>query len=267
MKATLNIHAGLRQKSTILKSVFATTPYKLANITEDKQGQVLELMIMSNSPGILDGDQHAVQVELEAGTNIRLHTQSYQRLFNMQKSASLSFSVNMAANSSFFYLPHPTVPHKASSFSITNNIRLAENCTLVFGEIITCGRKLNGEVFSFTKYTCQTQIFLHEKLVIKENLRLEPAAVNIYAVGQLEGFTHQATLIYLRERSNIPALILQISELLLHEKGIVFGISEAPVSGLVCRFLGLKAEQLHDCLKRIGEFLFQIQGVKTDIYA
>ena len=93
MKSCLYIDISLREHRSILKSVYATTPYKLADITENKKGGALELMIMSNSPGILDGDEHELRVNLQAGTFVNLHTQSYQRLFNMKQSASLALTV------------------------------------------------------------------------------------------------------------------------------------------------------------------------------
>ena len=46
------------------------------------------------------------------------------------------------------------------------------------------------------------------------------------------------------------------SNYLLTEEEIMFGITAAPVNGLVVRLLGYKAEQLHACLKIIAEKIF-----------
>ena len=51
----------------------------------------------------------------------------------------------------FVLLPHPSVPHEAIDFTSRNKIYLSDNCSLIFGEVLTCGRKLNGEVFSIFK--------------------------------------------------------------------------------------------------------------------
>ena len=95
------------------------------------------------------------------------------------------------------YLPHLSVPHEGSDFTARNKIYLVDNCSLVWGEVLTCGRKLNGEVFLFSKYHNVTEIFLNNKLIIKENLLIQPGQINVNAIGQLEGYTHQASLIYL----------------------------------------------------------------------
>lgn len=257
MIATLHIQTAVRGNSTYLKNTYFTTPFKVADITEDKTSIRLQLMLMSSSPGILDGDVYRLTIHLEAGSSLQLHTQSYQRLFNMKEGASQAMAVHLSPHSSFCFLPHPSVPHAASVFKSTNKIYLEDNCSLVLGEILTCGRKLNGEVFMFSKYHSITEVFLKNKLVIKENLLIEPASININALGQLEGFTHQASLVYLHATTPVKPLIEWVNELLARQKEIIFGITEAPVNGMIIRILGNKAEQLHDCLKAIAQILPQ----------
>jgi len=267
MIASLYIQAAARVNSTYLKNTYCTTPFKVANITEDKKVNPLHLMLMTSSPGILDGDQYQLKIELEAGASLQLHTQSYQRLFNMKQHASQTMQVNMGNGSAFCFLPHPAVPHTASVFKSTNKIYLQDNCSLVFGEILTCGRKLNGEVFLFSKYHNITEVFLHGKLIIKENLLIEPSTINVNAIGQLEGFTHQASFIYLHPDIEIKLLIEKVNTILAEQKEIVFGISSAPVNGLVLRILGQKAEQLHNCLKAVAGILPQTVSSKTIAHA
>ena len=263
MKASLHIQIGVSEDRTFLRSAFCTTPFKVANITENKKTHLIELMIMSSSPGILDGDHYQLKIDLDAGATLKLHTQSYQRLFNMKAAASLSMRVNMQTGSSFCFIPHPTVPHKSSSFTASNRINLSGNCTLLLGEILTCGRKLNGEIFSFSKYHSVTEIFLHGKLVIKENLLVIPSATNLNAIGQWENYTHQASLVYLDENAPVTEHIKTIQEILSPHNEIIFGISQAPVNGLVIRILGQKAEQLFGCLKTVSELLTKSKKLQT----
>ena len=257
MTATLHIQTAMRQEVTYLKNTFFTTPFKVANITEGKKSPRLHLMLMSSSPGILDGDNYQLKIELEQGCSLQLYTQSYQRLFNMKQSASQLMEVHLAPYASFCFLPHPSVPHASSVFKATNKIYLAGNCSLVFGEILTCGRKLNGEVFLFSKYQNITEVFVYNKLIIKENLLIEPRAIDLNTIGQLEGFTHQASLIYLHPTTKIKPLSELVNEFLSDKTDVIFGLTEAPVNGLIVKMLGNKAEQLQDCLKNIAAILPQ----------
>jgi urease accessory protein len=267
MKAQLKILTACITNSTYLKTCYCTTPFKVANITEDRKGNTLRLMLMSSSPGILDGDEYHLDIELEQNSSLQLHTQSYQRLFTMTKQASQQMEIRLAAGASFCFIPHPCVPHERSGFEARNKIFLTDNCNLVFGEILTCGRKLNGEVFLFTKYHTVTEIFMNDRLVIKENLLVQPQLIDISAIGQLQGFTHQASLIYLNEHAEIKKIMATLNGVLTAQKDISFGLTAAPVNGIIIRMMGQKAEQLFDCLKMIAGFLPQNTQHKTLPYA
>jgi urease accessory protein len=253
MISELHIQTALRNNITFLEKAYCTTPFKIANITEDKKNNTLRLMLMSSSPGILDGDEYNIKIEVANNCSLHLQTQSYQRLFNMKAGATQKTEIYLEQGATFCFLPHPSVPHHSSVFVAKNKIFLANDCNLVWGEVLTCGRKLSGEVFRFSKYHSITEIFKKGKLFIKENLLMQPSLVDVNTIGQLEGFTHQATLIYLNENANTKQLIKIITEFLSTQTEITFGITAAPINGFILRMLGHKAEQLFDCIKTIAE--------------
>jgi urease accessory protein len=264
MNAQLHIQVAGRNGCSYLKKAFFTTPFKVMNITEDKEGGQLHLMLMSSSPGILDGDEYDMKIEVEQNCSLQLHTQAYQRLFNMKQGAAQQMNVHLEDGASFCYLPHPSVPHEQSVFTSRNNFYLDNNCRFLFGEILTCGRKLNGELFLFSKYHSITNIYINDKLAIKENLLMQPSVINVHAIGQLEGFTHQASMIWLNEAADIKNLQQQLAGFLSAEKNIEAGITAAPVNGLIIRMLGNGAEQLYDCMQRINKIIQQGQPVASD---
>lgn len=249
MIAALHINVALRGEVTYLKKSYFSPPFKLADITENRSQRMLHLMQMSSSPGILDHDQFEIKIELEENCQLQLHTQSYQRLFSMKTGANQTIRVDLAQGSSFIYLPHPAVPQANSIFTTRNKIYLSKDCRLLWGDIITCGRKLNGEIFEFSKYHAITEVFLQNRLIIKENICLIPDLINFEAIGQLEGFTHQASLIFLEEAKDLSELIRESTLFLETQTDIIFGITAAPISGLLVRILGNKSEQLINCLK------------------
>jgi urease accessory protein len=267
MIAQLDMQVASMNAITFLQRCYCTTPFKVANITGAKNEPTLRLMLMSSSPGILDADEYKIKIELGKSCSIQLHTQSYQRLFTMKEQATQCTDVHLDKDAAFCFIPHPVVPHSKSSFTARNNFFLAENCSLIFGEVLTCGRKLNGEVFSFSKYHSITQVYRNGKLLIKENLLMQPDFMNVNAIGQLQGFTHQASLIYLSETAEIKTLIPQLYELLSPQQELSVGITAAPVNGLIVRLLGQKAEQLFDCLKLIAGCLPQTNSIKPIAYA
>ena len=269
MISKLHIQVALREGSSFLRQAYFTPPFKVADITEDRKGGPLQLMLMCSSPGILDEDEYEMKLELDEGCSLQLHTQSYQRLFDMKKGASQRMEIRAGRNASFCYLPHPSVPHANSSFTGVNRIFLSEGCSLVWGEVLTCGRKLSGESFRYSRYQSLTEVFMQDRLILRDNICLRPSMNGIHGIGQLEGFTHQASLLFLRGEPD-PAGSLsawvreETAAFLAKEKEIAFGISTPAAGGCVVRILGGKAEQLHACLKTIALIIAQ---TKTSLYA
>ena len=263
MNSTVHIRTGVRNGKSFLQECFYTPPFKIADITENRRDNKLRLMVMNTSPGVLDGDEYAISISLDAGASLQLDTQSYQRLFQMKKDATQTMEVAMEKRSSLHYLPHPLVPHKAASFTTKSKIYLSENCTLCWGEIVTSGRDLRGESFLFSRFHSITDIYLHNKLVVRENLLMRPGMDDLTGMGQLEGYTHQASLIYLNEEAMIPDFIKQICSCLNAERRIEFGCTRLPVNGLLVRILGRSGEQLHESLKKISFMLEQYSEKKT----
>lgn len=264
MKAKLNIQVSVHGGISFLKQNYVSPPFKIANITEDKLAACLHLTLMSSSPGILDGDDYQINIDLDEGSSLHLHTQSYQRLFDMKTGARQSMNVVLEKNASLVYLPHPCVPHQNSIFRSINHIHLKEGASLVWGEILTCGRKLNGEVFQMTYLQIFTSIYFNQKLIIKENLFMEPAHIEPNLLGQMEGYSHQGSLMVLNEEIEIPELRIEITGLLESQKNIDFGITASPIKGLLVRILGNKAEQIHDLQKSIAQLLVN-QKTKAEI--
>jgi urease accessory protein len=255
----LHIQTAERNGITYLKQSYCTPPFKVANITEDKQAGPLHLMLMCSSPGILDGDDYQLKFNIEENAHLHLHTQSYQRLFNMKQGARQKQESYLQKNASLIYIPHPAVPHKQSIFTTSNKIYLEGNNKLIWGELLTCGRKLNGEQFDFIKYHSITELYIQGRLAIKENWLVQPGTTNLQAIGQWEGYTHQASLIIVNNKENISAQYDAITQFLLQKQEITFGISPLPHSGLIVRILGYKAEPLFNCLNQIATLITQNQ--------
>ena len=253
LKTKVYIETVLQEERTVLKNSFCSSPLKIANVTEDKRQNELRLMLMSSSPGVLDNDEYRFDINIRSGSKLRLETQSYQRLFSMKSGASQNMLINLERGAEFIYLPHPTVPHENSIFKTCNKIYIGDNSSLLWGEVISCGRRLNDEVFKFTSYHSITEIFQADKLVVKENLLLRPNEMKLDAIGQLEGFTHQATLLYLNGQDKMDNLADALADEMASTGKISFGISSLPVNGIIVRVLGYKAEQLFSLLQQISQ--------------
>ncbi|MFL9829748.1 urease accessory protein UreD [Flavobacterium sp. ST-87] len=256
MISKVSIEAEVKNGLTQLKSAFFNTPFKVVDIREDKKNPLLELILMSSSPGVLDEDELYFDFTLHENSQMEFTTQSFQRLFTMEKSAFQETNVTLKTNSFLCYLPHPCVPHKGSSFKSSNTIYLEKNASVLWGEIFTCGRKLKEEVFEFKQFQPLTKIYQENRLVFFENLYLKPSESNPVNLGQYEGFTHQLSVVFLNESCDVKNLKKQL-DTYLEDKNCVFGISETPTNGLVVKILHDKAEKLLSWMREMTKIIKQ----------
>ena len=248
----LHFSVASRGNRTYLNKSFCTPPFRIVDITEDKKSALAYLMTMSSSPGILDHDFHDIKITAEPHTSTVLQNQSYQRIFQSNSGGKLSMEIDLQEGSTFSYIQHPLVPHQQSIFKAVNKIFLSHSTELLFGEIITCGRKLSGEVFKFNRFHSVTEVFFNRSLALKDNILIEPKALDLAGIGQLEGYTHQATLYYINRRDNqIDHAYAYTKSVLEETEDIEFGHSKTLPNAMVVRVLANGGEKLLQAFRKI----------------
>lgn len=253
----LTITGGYKNGRSYLKDTFFTRPFRVADISEHRDDPALYLMVMSSSPGILDGDHYDIHIDVETGCRLQLQSQSYQRLFQMRNGAKQLQHITLHPGSELSYVQHPVVPHENAIFKGHNKIVLDDNCRFTFGEIITCGRKLSGEIFRYTTFHAITEVYHKKKLIVKDNVLLQPQRIPVDVTGQLEGYTHQATLLYVSTAADdLSEMPDRWHELLAGETGVETGISRAGPQVVALRMLGNGGEQLYACLQKVQQYLW-----------
>lgn len=257
MISNLDIRVEQRDGVSFLKDAYVTQPFRIVPVGQYKKDNAAYLMIMSSSPGLLDGDDHQIKIHLAQKSTLQLQTQAYQRLFHMKDKSTQTTVIRMEQDSAFAYIPHPIVPQKSSTFLSHNVIKMDEGCHLLMSEIVTCGRKMSGEVFEYNTFQNLTEVYHHDKLVIKDNVLLKAQSMPLQSLTFLEGFTHQGSLIYYNSakrdiRDYIELFYNQYKE----NRTIEFGISKVQGDGFIVRILGNGAEQLFQIFQDIQQVLW-----------
>ena len=258
MDSALTIRVEQRDGRSFLKDAYVTQPFRIVPVGQYKRDNAAYLMIMSSSPGLLDNDFHDIQVNLAAHTSLQLQTQAYQRLYHMKNGAAQHTTVRMEEGSAFSYVPHPVVPQDEARFASVNRIYMQDNCRVIWSDIVTCGRKMSGEEFAYNRFQTRTEVFVHDRLVVKDNVLLAPQRMPVAGMGMFEGYTHQGSLLYYNASGNSASDWLQVFyEKYAETEGILFGISALQGDGFMVRVLGMGAEQLYRIFKEIEELLWE----------
>ncbi|WP_027380577.1 urease accessory protein UreD [Chryseobacterium daeguense] len=261
MDSHLNIIAGFKNGKSYVKDLYVSLPFRVVSVGQRKDDDKLYQMVMSSSPGILDGDHYHLDIVLEKGSSLQLQSQSYQRLFNMQDKAVQELNISMEDETSFAYVPHPVVPHENSNFKSTAKINIGKNSQIIISEIITCGRKHYGEVFKLKRFQNLMEIYHSNKLIIKDNVLIQPDLIPISIIGNLEKYTHQGTLIFYstKDEEDKDQLIETIIELAEADKDeMEVGVSAMENNGFVVRALGHGGELMYNFFLKIQDILWDL---------
>ncbi|SHL12041.1 urease accessory protein UreD [Chryseobacterium polytrichastri] len=261
MDSRLHIIAGYKEGKSYVKDLYVSPPFRVVSVGQRKKDHKLYQIVMSSSPGILDGDRYQLDIALEKGAALQLQSQSYQRLFNMKDRAVQQLNISMQDNTSFAYVPHPVVPHEDSNFKSKAEVNIGENSQIIISEIITCGRKHYGELFKLTRFQNLTEIYHKDQLVVKDNILIQPDLIPIKSIGNLEEYTHQGTLIFYTTKKHVDknALIETIYTHIELQNEMEVGISAMEDNGFIIRTLGHGGEVMYNFFLTVQEILWALE--------
>ncbi len=169
---------------------FFTAPFKITRPVEN--GDMTEIMIMQASAGILEGDEHDIELKIRSGSRVVVTGQSYTKLFRMESGRAVqNVKITVENGACLHYLPCPVIPFCGSEFKGKNEIYLEKGAQFVMQDIFACGRCGMGERFGFRKYHSHTTVYENDKIVFVDNTRLVPDEFDISGMGYFEGYTHQ----------------------------------------------------------------------------
>ncbi|MFD1615307.1 urease accessory protein UreD [Gelatiniphilus marinus] len=254
----LKLSTGIVDGYHRLIDKYTTVPFGLLRFdVRTPSDPWLRYMIRSNSPGMLSGDFYDMQINVADDTALGLETQAYQRIYEMDEGgkAFQEVKVNVGENGLFHFVPHPTVPHRNSDYFAKNTIHLKSSSKLIWGEVITCGRKLYGETFVFKRFLTHTEVFVDNELIFNDKLLFEPEKLDVNTMGQLEGYTHQATLFAYQNDLSEDEIYESLLENAEFEEDIEFGLSTTIKDAVVIRIVGNSGEQLYKIIKKIEDHI------------
>jgi urease accessory protein len=147
--------------------------------------------IKTPSSGLLDGDEHVLDIEVEEGASLELRTQAATIVYPGQSTQNLTVKVNEGAL--FVYTPHTLILAKGAQLTQKVRIDLAAGASLLYQEDWCAGRIAMGECWQFGRYDYSMEIRQVSELTYRERWTLMPEKQNLtnpFICGQ---FTHFRT--------------------------------------------------------------------------
>lgn len=161
----------------------------------------LEICVMDASPGLLAGDSHAYNWQIEAGAQVRVTAQGATRIHPDSRrnetpiTSHQTIAARVGTGARLALWPEVIIPFQSSAFDSRTEIWLEEGAHFSIFECLSAGRIARGEAFEFAQVSLRTRIFDARGPLFCAQNRFAPAELNPQNRLGFGDLTHWASLV------------------------------------------------------------------------
>ena len=253
---TLLLEQDLERGKTVVKEQYSKIPLftQRALYLEESLPSMAYIYIMSPSGGILQGDRYRMDIVLKNKACAHITTQGATRVYRMERNYATQI-VNVVVDEGCYleFVPDQLIPFRDSRFYQTVNLKVHDNGTMLYSEMIVPGRVASGESFQYD--ICYMKALARNQ---KNTLRfidiaiLEPKKRNLNTVGILGTFDVVGSTYILTKADYVKELKDEINSGLQKFTHFSGGASILPYnSGVIVRMLGNVASDIRNAIYEI----------------
>ncbi|HVX01573.1 MAG TPA: urease accessory protein UreD [Nitrososphaera sp.] len=248
----LGLERDEQNGKTAVKEQYSKVPLytQRALYLEEALPSMAYLYIISPSGGILQGDRYRMDIRLRKNALAHITTQGATRVYRMEKNfATQMVNIDVSEGCYFEYIPDQIIPYVDSRFYQVANLRVHDNATLVYSEIMTPGRVARGESCAYDICYMKAKATNQDgKLRFVDVAILEPKKRSMKAFGVLENHDTVGSMYVLVPSKYVTGLNDKINTALNgFSKDLYVGTSILPDnSGVIVRMLGDTANLLRN---------------------
>jgi urease accessory protein len=241
---------------TVVKEQYSKVPLytQRALYLEESLPSMAYMYIISPSGGILQGDRYRMDITLKNKAYAHLTTQGATRIYRMEKNyATQMVNVEVDDGCYFEFVPDQIIPYRDSRFYQKVDLKIHENATMMYSEIIVPGRVASRESFEYDIcYMKSLGRNQNNKLRFIDIAILEPKKNNLKLLGILGNFDVVGNMYILTKTKYVLELNNEINSKLQRFPQISGGATILPGdSGLLIRMLGYTAADIRIAMYEI----------------
>ena len=214
---------------------------KRAMYLEETCPEMAYVYIISPSGGILQGDRFRMDIALTNSAKAHVTTQSATRIYRMNKNFGTQIiNLDVDKNCYLEYIPDQIIPYRDSRFYQVSNIRVHDEATCMYSEILTPGRVASNESFEYDIcYMKVKSVNQNDKLRLIDIAKIEPKRENVKSFGVLNNYDILGNIYILTPGDKISLIQNEILEIISGTKNVIGGCTKLPDNnGLLIRLLG-----------------------------
>ena len=146
--------------------------------------------------------------------------------------------IELGKNSILEYITDNVILYKDAIYKQVNNIYLDKSSTLIYSDGITAGWSPEGENFKYRSVQLKSNVYVNNKLVLLDNLIVNPNSNDVTKLGFFEEYLNFGTLLVINK--NIDSKVIDELRGVIEKLNLPvdFGISKLEINGFVLRVLG-----------------------------
>ena len=182
-RSELFLSTILQGEEVVLDEVQFTAPFKIMEPFREEK-DYLKVMILSASPGIMEGDIQEQHIHVGRGTKLEVCSQSFEKIHRMKNGCARRYiRICQESDSFLYYVPQPAIPFRDSAFDNIVEVELEkESSQFIFQDILSCGRTAYGECFDYKYYNSLVQVRREGRLIYRDNTRYDPLGIHPYCL-------------------------------------------------------------------------------------
>ena len=252
----LELEEDVRIKKTVIKKHYAKVPLFIqrALYLEESIPSMAYIYVISPSGGILQGDRYKIGIKLSNNAQANITTQGATRIYKMEKDyATQMIDIIVEEGCYCEYIPDQIIPYANSRFYQLTNLKVHENATMIYSEILVPERVASGEKFEYDICYIKTVATNHAvKLRFIDVLKLMPKKDNFKARGIMENFSILGNVYILAKVEHAKYLKEEINSFVNNIRKIQGGASTLPDRhGVAVRLLGNTTEHVKEVVYEI----------------
>jgi urease accessory protein len=259
----LRLEQNEEEGKTVVKEQYSKVPLftQRALYLEESLPSMAYMYIISPSGGILQGDRYRMDITLKNKAHAHLTTQGATRIYKMETNYATQI-VNVAVDDGCYleFVPDQIIPYRDSRFYQNVDLKIHDNATMVYSEMIVPGRVASGESFEYD--ICYMKALgrnQNHKLRFIDIAILEPKKTDLKVLGILGNFEVVGTIYILTKTKYVLELNNEINSRLQKLNHISGGAAILPHdSGIIIRMLGSFASDIRNAIYEIIKIIRKI---------
>jgi len=253
---------------TVLVGNYSRPPLQVMRAIRDAAG-CLCVYLLSPTGGVVQHDRYHIDIALREGAHALFTTQSATKVYRMPDGcAEQTVKIEVERGALLEYVPDAAILFAEADFHQRTEVTLHAGALILLTDAVMPGRLARGERLQFRRFANRLIVRDEDGLLAFESAVIEPASMDMNALGRLDGFSCWGTAIIAGDMAawggDIQRFVLEFNALLanvLPVKDGIGGISPLHRGGLSVRVLSHRLETIYAVFAALRDYLRTILNI------